>query len=419
MSDSKQPRRRLPVAQMNIVIMTFVVYYLFFAIQFNDGSLIPWPSASWGPFFDAIVPSVAAFAVYLAWFLFQVLLERLLPARSVQGTPLPDGSRLSYRINGLRAMVVTLVSVAVGYKLDLLPLAWLHTNFGALLTSITIFSFLLAYFVMWWGARNPGGPGKTTGSFFRDYFYGTALNPRTPAVSGFDWKFFCECRPGLIGWLVLDLGMAAAQFEKYGEVSLAMWAVIFLQTAYVANNFWNEAWLLGTIDIQQERFGWMLVFGDLVLVPMTYCLQAYWLVDHFRDPSPIYIAAVILLAVAGYTIFMGTNLQKDRFRADPDNCKIWGKPARYLDTERGTKLLLSGYWGMARHMNYLGDWMVALSFGLCAGFGSIVPYFYPIWFPLLLITRERRDDRWCAKKYGKDWDRYKKEVPYRIIPGLY
>jgi protein-S-isoprenylcysteine O-methyltransferase Ste14 len=53
------------------------------------------------------------------------------------------------------------------------------------------------------------------------------------------------------------------------------------------------------------------------------------------------------------------------------------------------------------------------------GFGSIIPYFYPLWFALLLILRERRDDRWCAKKYGADWDWYKERVRWRIVPGVY
>ena len=52
-------------------------------------------------------------------------------------------------------------------------------------------------------------------------------------------------------------------------------------------------------------------------------------------------------------------------------------------------------------------------------FGSIVPYFYPLWFGFLLVTRERRDDRWCAKKYGADWDRYRARVPRRIVPWIY
>ena len=37
----------------------------------------------------------------------------------------------------------------------------------------------------------------------------------------------------------------------------------------------------------------------------------------------------------------------------------------------------------------------------------------------LLIHRERRDDRDCARKYGADWDRYKAAVPWRLIPYVY
>ena len=419
MSEFPASRRRLPIAQINIAVMTAIVYYLSFGIAWNGASILPGPASDWRGFTAAIVPTGTAVLLYTGWFAFQVLLERALPARTAQGMPLPDGTRLTYRINGLAAMAVSLTSVVVAHRAGWLPLGWLHANFGALLSATTLFAFGLALFVWWWGIRFPGGPGKRSGSFYRDYFYGTALNPRTPPVTGFDWKFFCECRPGLIGWLVLDFGMAAAQLERHGELSLAMVVVIALQVFYVANNFWNESLLLTTIDIQQERFGWMLVFGDLVLVPFTYCLQAFYLVDHFRDAPPAWIAAVVAFNLAGYAIFVGANRQKDRFRRDPEHCVIWGRPARYLETQRGTRLLTSGFWGLARHMNYLGDWMIALSWGLLTGAGSIIPYFYPLWFALLLLTRERRDDRWCAQKYGADWDRYRAAVKWRIVPGFY
>jgi len=412
-------RRRAPVAQINMVVMTAIVYYLYFGIAFNGGGLVPGAGADWGGFVAALVPTTAALLVYLAWFVFQAVLERMLPGRSVQGMPLPDGSTLSYRINGLLAMAVSLLAVTAGHVAGWFSLAWLHAHFGAMLTVITLFSFALSLFIWWWGLNYPGGPSKRSGSFAREYFYGTALNPRTPPVTGFDWKFFCECRPGLIGWIVLDFAMAAAQYESYGEVSLAMGAVVALQVLYVANNFWNESLLLTTIDIQQERFGWMLVFGDLVLVPMTYCLQAFYLIDNFRDASMLWVGGVVLFNLLGYGIFVTANRQKYRFRRDPDHCTIWGKPAEYMETERGTRLLTSGFWGLARHMNYLGDWMQALSWGLLAGFGSIIPYFYPLWFAFLLLTREQRDDRWCAQKYGADWDRYKQLVKWRILPGVY
>ena len=84
----------------------------------------------------------------------------------------------------------------------------------------------------------------------------------------------------------------------------------------------------------------------------------------------------------------------------------------------GTRLLTSGYWGMARKINYTADWMMGLSWCLTCGFGSIIPYFYSIYFGILLVHRAWRDDEACQHKYGKDWQRYKKAVPYVFIPGV-
>lgn len=41
-----------------------------------------------------------------------------------------------------------------------------------------------------------------------------------------------------------------------------------------------------------------------------------------------------------------------------DNYKIWGKPAKYIKTEEGSLLLYSGFWGLARHFNYVGIYKI-------------------------------------------------------------
>jgi protein-S-isoprenylcysteine O-methyltransferase Ste14 len=38
-----------------------------------------------------------------------------------------------------------------------------------------------------------------------------------------------------------------------------------------------------------------------------------------------------------------------------------------IPTTTGKKLLVSGWWGMCRHPNYLGDLMMALSWSLTCG----------------------------------------------------
>lgn len=129
------------------------------------------------------------------------------------------------------------------------------------------------------------------------------------------------------------------------------------------------------------------------------------------------IAAACILKVLGYTAFRGSNSQKDSFRRDPTHPSV--QHLKTLQTTRGTKLIYSGWWGVARHINYTGDWLMGLSWCMCAGAGCVVPYYYAVYFAILLIHREQRDDHACRAKYGADWDKYCKLVPWRLIPYVY
>ena len=55
---------------------------------------------------------------------------------------------------------------------------------------------------------------------------------------------------------------------------------------------------------------------------------------------------------------------------------------------------------------------------LPAGFETPIPYFYVVYFGILLVHRQIRDDEQCKLKYGNDWDEYCKRVPYKIIPYI-
>lgn len=56
---------------------------------------------------------------------------------------------------------------------------------------------------------------------------------------------------------------------------------------------------------------------------------------------------------------------------------------------------------------------------LFTGFNHILPYFYVIYFAVLLAHREARDERQCKRKYGVAWEKYCQRVPYRIFPYVY
>ena len=140
-------------------------------------------------------------------------------------------------------------------------------------------------------------------------------------------------------------------------------------------------------------------------------------VDHDPDLSGAAVLAVVALHAVGYWTFRGANSEKDAFRTDPLAPAV--AHLEYLPTERGTKLLTSGWWGAARKINYAGDWLMGLSWCLLCGAGSVLPYFYAIYFGVLLVHRAIRDDGMCAAKYGKDWEKYKAKVPYVFVPGVF
>ena len=421
MTESKQKLEfgGVPGNLAMIIGLPIFTAYLFFAVRFNDGAVLPGPAADWDGFKQAMMPTGRAAVIYGVWFVLQALLQHYAPGRKVLGAELPDGGRLPYRMNGLFSLISTFIVVGLLHWSGLFSIRELSDQFGALITVMTIFSFAFSAFLYWYGKQH-GQSRHLSGKFIHDFWMGTGHNPRIPpGPDGLDLKIFCEARPGLIFWVLINTSFAFVQYEEYGFVSTSMILVWIFQMFYIVDYFWNEEAILTTMDIKHENFGYMLAFGDLVWVPMTYSLQAHYLIDRVHS-LPVWGAILIVLTnMLGLYIFRAVNLQKHKFRGDPENARIWGKKVEYMQTAQGGKLLLSGFWGWSRHFNYVGDILMALSWSLPYLFGSALPSFYPIYFAVLLIHRERRDHNFCSKKYGDDWTRYCEKVPHRIIPGIY
>ena len=100
------------------------------------------------------------------------------------------------------------------------------------------------------------------------------------------------------------------------------------------------------------------------------------------------VIAICLLNGLGFMIFRGSNGEKDAFRRDPHAPEV--AHLEYLNTKRGTRLLVTGWWGMARKINYTGDWVMGLSWCAITGFNTTLTFFYAIYFAILLIHRSLR-----------------------------
>ncbi|KAL4937104.1 ergosterol biosynthesis ERG4/ERG24 [Aspergillus oleicola] len=264
--------------------------------------------------------------------------------------------------------------------------------------------------------------------------------------------------PGLTLWLLLDLAFLMKQLRLFGGVSYSIALVTAVQGWYILSSQFNESSILTMMDITTDGMGFMLSFGDLVWVPFLYSTQTRYLSTYPVMLGWWNTVGITCVFAVGLYIFKASNHQKWLFRLEPSHPDVRG--LKSLKTKRGTRLLISGWWGKSRHINYLGDWMQAWPFSLptgvagyvilpahsvlssaslgndearymadgtgrvvvqgeARGWGMILTYFYILYFAILLIHRERRDDAMCEKKYGNDWETYKGVVRWRIIPGVY
>ncbi|XP_021467741.2 delta(14)-sterol reductase LBR isoform X1 [Oncorhynchus mykiss] len=404
---------RLGVFCMTLLLPATVLGLMVVCSQ-EDASLMSAPPL---PALDSLW-DLQVFGMVVLWLLFQALLYMLPVGKVVEGMPLKNGGRLKYRMNTLYAFVLTVAALgaAVHHKIDL---SYIHSHFLQLAVSSLFCSVLLSVYLYVrsrWATQDLLAPGGNSGSVIYDFFMGSELNPR---IKGFDLKYFCELRPGLIGWLVINAAMALAEMQLHhlDYPSPAMILVNCFHLLYVLDAFWHEEGVLSYMDITHDGFGFMLAFGDLMWVPFTFSLQAYYLVHHPNHLSLPWIVGIVTLNVIGFSIFRKANSQKNAFRRNPSDPTL--SHLKTIPTATGKSLLVSGLWGLVRHPNYLGDLIMALAWSLPCGFTHILPYFYVIYLSILLVHREARDEAQCRRKYGSAWDDYCREVRYRIIPRVY
>ena len=393
--------------------------------------------------------SLRSFLVQVGWFVWCLILHLSMPGTRKEGVILKNGERLEYKLNAFRVLVVTSVVISTLTWLDLIQLRALHGMFLSMLSAGCAFAFALTTFLYVASFRKDRGNdddaskkkkktkknddddddekevgssvllanGGNTGNVIYDWFIGRELNPRFSRKSTFDIKVFCELTPGLIGWLILNFSFMHEQFYRLGYVTKPMILVNMFQTVYVVDALWNEAAILTTMDVTTDGFGFMLVFGDLVWVPFTYSLQCRYIAENDVEISTAMTVLILMIQCIGYYTFRASNGQKNLFRTNPKSQKV--KHLKSIKTQRGTNLLISGWWGIARHINYFGDWLMAWAWCLPCGFKHVAPYFYVIYFGILLVHRDLRDCEQCELKYGEDWKKYCRIVKYRIIPYVY
>ncbi len=341
------------------------------------------------------------------------VLHLIVPGRWVTGYARDErsGAPLRYRLNGLRVALLTLALYLGAGALGWIPWDYLYVHRWEALAAACALGLVFT------GAIVLTAPPRR--GLLTDLFLGRRENPQL-AGGHVDAKMFLY----LVGAVTLELNLLSFAAHHVllfpGEASPGVLLHVALFSWFVFDYLWFEEVHLYTYDLFAERVGFKLGWGCLTFYPFFYAV-GLWSVAARPDPgAPGWrLLLCALLFFAGWVMARGANMQKYWFKTQPERPAFGVLPPETIeDGER--RLLVNGFWGAARHINYLGEITMATALALTLGYPwALGPWLYPLYYVVLLLPRQRDDDRRCAAKYGALWAEYERRVPYRVIPYLY
>lgn len=344
---------------------------------------------------------------------FIFILHLYMPGRWVQGyvTEPNSSEKLRYRLNGLLVLGTVVLSWGLLCYFKVLSWDWFYEyRWYALAGAVTfglIFSLVLVL-------PNPA----VKSSFLADFFLGRLDNPQLwgGKIDAKMWLY-------LVGAIMLELNVlsfAAHHYLLHGEqASMGLFVSTVLLTYFVVDYLSFEEVHLYTYDFFAEKVGFKLGWGCIAFYPFFYSIPVWSTADMPNPQTPsVWLILYAALFFIGWGLSRGANLQKYWFKKDPQRAFLGIRPETITDGDK--TLLVNGFWGLSRHINYLGEILMATGIILCLGYpGLLWPWLYPLYYVALLFPRQADDDKRCALKYGALWEQYVKKVPYRIIPHIY
>jgi 7-dehydrocholesterol reductase len=407
-----------------------IIFWIICTFEPFNGSLLPlFSAAGWRSLLMHWPwPSASAVTIVLVFAVFEVILLQGLPGKAFEGPITPSGARPRYKLNGIAAWFVThalFFGCSFGLHLFKAGIVWDH--FGEILATLVLFALVFCLFLYFKGRYWPTSPDRSlSGNFIWDYYWGVELHP---SLFGINLKQLINCRLSMMGWSLIVCSFAAkqAELDPGGHISNAMLVSAALTFLFLFKFFWWESGYFTSLDIMHDRFGYYICWGVMAWVPAVYPLTAQYLVLRPNNlPWPL-AAVIFVLGVGGIYINYAADAQRQRVRATNGDTRVWGRPPELIHAPYTTAdgvqheslLLVSGWWGVARHFHYVPEFMLTLAWSLPAGFSHFVPYFYFFYLVMLLTDRAGRDDRRCRRKYGTVWEEYCRRVPWKIIPGIY
>ena len=363
---------------------------------------------------EAVLGFFTPLVIFVVFFVAQIVL----PARRVPGYVInPEtGQPRNYRLNGLLVFIIAIIVWAT--EVTGMPRDWFYRSAVYAVAGGTVFAALIALVAM---LSQPRGEIKNP---LHAFWTGRSLE-HSLFNERFDLKMYLYVVGGTM--LVLNaLSGAAWHYDQFGDnLNPGVFLYTAFFTLYILDYFIFERVQLYTYDLIHEKLGFKLIWGGLIIYGWLYILPLWGMAVY---PSPdfstawtyVWLIGTGLLLVFGWSISRGGNLQKYWFKRWPDRKFLGIIEPEYIQAG-DRKILCSGFWGAARHFNYMGEGFACFAIGLSFGhFTNLWAWTYFIFIVSLFTWRQWDDEAHCAEKYGEEkWAEYKARVKYRICPWVY
>lgn len=376
------------------------------------------------------------------------------PAGGVHFGPLTKGgNRPSYPDNGLYHITVVTLCLFLGGGYGWWDVGVVSRSVEGGIWFLNGVALLVCLLLLVTGLKygSPPDDGTLGKGVVYDFYSGVWLHPR---LFGMDLKLLINSRFSMTFWWLHSMSSMWVSLFDHGEGGID-WGVFLCaasQVVYLFGFFLQEAHYVHTIDIIEDRAGFYETWGCLVWVPSIYTLHTRVGLRYGSGLNLLTSCYVFGFGVLAWFFNVWSNEQRKRFRQDPTKpLLIHGSDPTYVEAvyqviesaftssddssdsetaspprvdsivQKKNLLLTSGWWGWVRHPQYIFDILHSLTWGILGGGLTSNPLamFYPLYITILLFHRSVRDEKRCLDKYGEAYRTYMKQVPYKIIPGVW
>jgi protein-S-isoprenylcysteine O-methyltransferase Ste14 len=152
-------------------------------------------------------------------------------------------------------------------------------------------------------------------------------------------------------------------------------------------------------------------------IPSAIAISVFNTINNALDTLAFTAAGSNTLYFSPYSMYVGTILftigilteaiaetQRKRFKDRPENAG---------------KAYSGGLFGLARNINYGGYIVWRSGFALSCGGLPLAALVFTFFFRDFSTRGIPVLDRYCENKYGEQWRNVKKDVPYKLFPGIY